>query len=174
MATLLETITSPRHRFEIHENNGREYVIKFKLRGKKGRLYNWWGESLRDCINKEVEYEKKEAQEWENRFAQNKIDRTELFESLKVGDIIQCKWGATIDAVKFFTLTEKKGKSTVFLQEIGETKNARDCMVGSAVANPEIIKGSPFKVTFNKFDGKTFKIKDLPYSHCKKWGWSIN
>jgi len=167
MATLIETITSPRHRFEIMENNGKEYAIKFKLRGKKGTLLSY--SNFRPYIKNFVEQEVQEKRVWDERLKQDKTDRAELFSSLQVNDVLQCNWGYSIDAVKFFKLIGKKGKSTLILQEIGSTLDAIDCMTGYATPDETVTKKSPITVKFGKYDGKTFAIKDLPCSHAWKY-----
>lgn len=94
--------------------------------------------------------------------------REEFFKSLKVGDVLVVKWGATITAAKFYRLLNKKGKTTLIIEELEQIKDAKDCMTGYATPSDELT-GEVIRVRLGKWDIDSFSIKDLPMSRGKVW-----
>ena len=94
--------------------------------------------------------------------------REEFFKSLKVNDVLVVKWGATINACKFFVLRRKVGVATLEIVELAQVKEAKDCMTGYATPSEETI-GEIIRVRLGKWDTDSFSIKDLPMSRGKVW-----
>ena len=94
--------------------------------------------------------------------------RDEFFGSLNVDDILCVKWGATINAVKFFALKRKVGGATLEIVELAQVKEAKDCMTGYATPSEETT-GEIIRVRLGKWDIDSFSIKDLPMSRGKVW-----
>lgn len=97
-----------------------------------------------------------------------KQQRDDFFNSLKEGDILCVKWGATIIAVAFYRLLAKKGRTVLEIAELKKINEAKDCMTGYATPSNELI-GDVIRVRLGKWDTDSFSIKDLPMSRGKLW-----